>query len=142
MKKSLRAVNVCDLKPFEGNPRHNTQSAEMVAKSIKEFGYINPIVVDETYTVLAGNTRLKALKLLGEKTAEVLVVEGLTDTQKRGFVIVDNRAGEYSRWNMSALDRMLAKGNLDDEVLKQFGIQSVEEVKKQIERMIMEGVDE
>lgn len=142
MKKELKTVDICLLKPFDDNPRHNTQSANMVAKSIKEFGYINPIIIDETGVILAGNTRYKALKILGEKYAEVLMVSGLTEEQKRGFVIVDNRAGEYSRWNMSALDRMLAKGDLDDAVLKEFGIQSVEEVKKQVEALILEESDE
>lgn len=47
MKKEIITCNVKDLKSFDGNPRHNNKSAQMVAKSIKEFGYINPIIVDE-----------------------------------------------------------------------------------------------
>ena len=142
MKKTLETVRLDKLTPYPGNPRHNNQSAKVVAESIKQFGYINPIVVDENYVILAGNTRFKALKLLGFSVAEVLVVEGLTEEQKSGFVVVDNRAGEFSRWNMSALDRMINKGDYDTETLKAFGIQSVEEVKKQIEKLILgdEGV--
>ena len=133
MKKELKTTPLKDLKGYGGNPRHNNKSAEMVAKSIKEFGYINPIVVDENYVILAGNTRYKALQLLKIEEAEVLVVSGLTETQKNGFVIADNRAGEYSKWNMAALERMLENSDLDKEVLEDFGILSISQTKKKLE---------
>lgn len=136
MKKELKTVELNKLQGYGGNPRHNNKSAEMVAKSIKEFGYINPIVVDENYVILAGNTRYKALKLLNFNEAEVLVVSGLTETQKNGFVIADNRAGEYSKWNMAALERMLENSDLDKEVLEDFGILSISQTKKKLENLI------
>lgn len=136
MKKELKVVSLDQLKGYGGNPRHNNKSAEMVAKSIEQFGYINPIVVDENYVILAGNTRFKALNLLGYKEAEVLVVSGLTEIQKNGFVIADNRAGEYSKWNMAALERMLENSDLDTEVLEEFGILSVSKTKKKLEKLI------
>ena len=136
MTKELKIVPLKELKGYGGNPRHNNKSAEMVAKSIEQFGYINPIVVDDNYVILAGNTRFKALNLLGYKEAEVLVVSGLTETQKNGFVIADNRAGEYSKWNMAALERMLENSDLDTEVLEEFGILSVSKTKKKLEKLI------
>jgi DNA methylase N-4/N-6 len=136
MKKELKVVSLDQLKGYGGNPRHNNKSAEMVAKSIEQFGYINPIVVDENCVILAGNTRFKALNLLGYKEAEVLVISGLTETQKNGFVIADNRAGEYSKWNMAALERMLENSDLDTEVLEEFGILSVSKTKKKLEKLI------
>lgn len=136
MTKELKIIPLDKLKGYGGNPRHNNKSAEMVAKSIEQFGYINPIVVDENYVILAGNTRFKALNLLGYKEAEVLVVSGLTETQKNGFVIADNRAGEYSKWNMAALERMLENSDLDTEVLEEFGILSVSKTKKKLEKLI------
>ena len=138
MKKEIVTVNVKDLKPFGGNPRHNNKSAQMVAKSIKEFGYINPIIVDEDLVILAGNTRFKALQILGFKEIDVLKVSGLTTVQKNGFVIADNRAGEYSKWNMSALERMLNNAEIDESILEEFGILSVKKTKKKIEEMIYE----
>ena len=86
IKKELRIVNVEDLKPYDGNPRRNNQSAKIVAKSIQTYGYINPIVVTDELVVLAGHTRLKALKLLGYTQIDVLVVHGLTKEQIDGFV--------------------------------------------------------
>ena len=138
MKKEIVTVNVKDLKPFGGNPRHNNKSAQMVAKSIKEFGYINPIIVDEDLVILAGNTRFKAQQILGFKEIDVLKVSGLTTVQKNGFVIADNRAGEYSKWNMSALERMLNNSEIDESILEEFGILSVKKTKKKIEEMIYE----
>ena len=136
MQKHFELVKIKDLKSYGGNPRHNNKSAEMVAKSIKEFGYINPIIVDENNVILAGNTRFKAMQILGETEIEVLKVQGLTEAQKNGFVIADNRVGEYSKWNMSALERMLNNSEVDESILEEFGILSVKKTKKKIENMI------
>ena len=141
IKKQLKTVPLSALKGYGGNPRHNNKSAEMVAKSIKEFGYINPIVVDENNVILAGNTRYKALGILGWKQAEVLEVSGLTENQKNGFVIADNRVGEYSKWNMAALERMLENSDLDKEVLEDFGILSISGTKKKLEKLIYNGTE-
>lgn len=132
IKKELISIKLSELKPYAGNPRHNNQSAQMVAESIKEFGYINPIVVDENYVILAGNTRFKALNILKVKEAEVLVVSGLTESQKNGFVIADNRAGEFSKWNATELERMLENSELNEDVLEKFGIVSVKSLKDKI----------
>lgn len=143
MRKELKTVKLKELKGYSGNPRHNNKSAQMVAKSIQEFGYINPIVVDEEYVILAGNTRFKALNILGYEEAEVLVVYGLTEKQKNGFVIADNRAGEYSKWNVTALERMLENTEVDEDILKEFGILSVKQTKKKLEELVYpEGIDE
>lgn len=138
MNKELKLVHVSQLKPYAENPRHNNESAKIVAKSIKAYGYINPIVVDENYTILAGNTRFKALKLLGVTEIEVLVVYGLTEDQKKGFVIIDNRAGEYSKWNMTGLDRLVSsvEDSNEKDILSEFEIKNIEEVKHKIEEMI------
>nr|DAQ73125.1 MAG TPA: ParB protein [Caudoviricetes sp.] len=137
LDKKIVKVKIGDLKPFGGNPRHNNESAKQVAKSIESFGYINPIVVDDEFVILAGNTRFKAIQLLGlskEDEIDVLQVCGLTNEQKRGFVIADNRVAEYSKWNMSALDRMLGDGEMDMQMLADFGILNVKATKKKLEK--------
>lgn len=137
LDKKIVKVKISDLKPFGGNPRHNNESAKQVAKSIESFGYINPIVVDDEFVILAGNTRFKAIQLLGlskEDEIDVLQVCGLTNEQKRGFVIADNRVAEYSKWNMSALDRMLGDGEMDMQMLADFGILNVKATKKKLEK--------
>lgn len=133
--KELRLVKVADLVPYPGNPRRNNKSAKIVAKSIETYGYINPIVATEKLVVMAGNTRLKALKLLGVEECDVLVVKGLTQEQIDGFVIADNRVGEYSQWNFSGIDRMVTN-KVKDPFMKELGITSREENKKALEELI------
>jgi chromosome partitioning protein parB len=136
IKKEIRTVKLSELTPYPGNPRHNNKSAKMVAKSIQEYGYINPIVVDENLVVLAGNTRLKALKILQIEEADVLVVSGLSEAQAAGFVIADNRIGEYSKWNMAGLTRMVDGKEVNSEFLEEIGIRSVDKMKEELEELI------
>jgi len=85
--------------------------------------------------VLAGHTRLKALKILEYKEVEVLVVKGLNTKQIDGFVIADNRVGEYSQWNYSQIDRLVSN-NEHDEFIKELGITNFAENKSELEELI------
>lgn len=107
IEKEIRWVKAGDIHCHLSNPRRNSKSAKMVAKSIEEYGYINPIVVDEEGTILAGNTRFKALEILGVEEFDVLVVKGLTEQEKIGFLIADNKVNEYSQWNYAGLQRLV-----------------------------------
>lgn len=103
MEKKLITLKLTDIIPYENNPRKNDKAVGIVAESIEQTGYNNPIVVDEKNVVLAGHTRLKALKKLGKKETEVLQVTGLTDEQKRKYRLLDNKVGEYASWDYVAL---------------------------------------
>ena len=70
-----------------------------VAASIKEFGFRQPIVTDETMTILVGHTRLKAAQNLGLK----VVPEGLTEAQKKAYRIADNRLNDLADWDKEQL---------------------------------------
>ena len=84
--------------PYARNPRRNEKAVATVAASIAEFGWRQPIVVDESMIILAGHTRLAAAQQLGLETAPVHVAKGLTETQARAFRIMDNRSGENAEW--------------------------------------------
>ena len=103
MEKKLVKMKVCDIIPYENNPRKNAKAVDSVAESIRQTKYNNPIIVDENDVILAGHTRLAALKKRGMDEAEVLKVTGLTDEQKRKYRLLDNKAGEYSQWDYVAL---------------------------------------
>lgn len=135
MEKKLIEVNVEDLVPYGRNPRRNNKSAKIVAKSIEAYGYINPIVVTDKLMVLAGHTRLKALKILGYKKIDVLVVSGLTEDQIKGFVIADNRVGEYSQWNYAEIDRLMSEN--PDELMGELGLTSFSNNKKELENLLI-----
>jgi len=135
-KKEFCTVKIDDLKPFEGNPRHNNESAKMVAESIKIYGFLNPIIITENNIILAGHTRTKAMKILGQTDIDAIRVYGLTEEEIRGFVIADNRIGEYSRWNYSAVDRMVSKVGNDDPMLRKMGMSSFMDNKSDLEALI------
>lgn len=96
-------IKLRDLKPYENNPRKNDQAVDAVAESIKQCGYIAPIIVDEDNVILAGHTRYKALKKLGHKEAECIVKAGLTEEQKRKYRLLDNKTNEFAEWDFDLL---------------------------------------
>ena len=73
------------IKPYEGNPRRNEAAVDAVAESIRQFGFRQPIVVDEDGVIVVGHTRYKAAFKLGLKTVPVHVAEGLTPEQLRAY---------------------------------------------------------
>lgn len=139
IQKEIKWVSVGDIHCHPLNPRKNSKSAKIVAKSIQEYGYINPIIVDEEGTILAGNTRFKALQLLGVEEFDVLVISGLTDEEKVGFLVADNKVGEYSSWNYTGLQRLVEKsGNKD--AMKEIGITTLQDNKDELDKLIA-GID-
>lgn len=92
-----------DIKPYPNNPRKNDDAVAAVVESIKQCGYCAPIVVDEDGVVLAGHTRLKALKKLGRTEAEVCVKTGMTEEQKKKYRLLDNKTNEFAEWDFDAL---------------------------------------
>jgi len=99
MVKELRLVQIKDIIPYTNNPRKNKDAVAAVKSSISEYGYKNIIAVDENMVILAGHTRLSALKELGWKECNVLVFDDLTEAQKKGYRIVDNKTNEFSFWD-------------------------------------------
>ena len=96
-------------KPYERNPRQITQEAiEKVAASIEEFGWRQPIVVDEQGVIIVGHTRLLAAKFLKRTHVPVLVATGLTPEQVMAYRLADNRTGEETDWDQVLLGRELA----------------------------------
>jgi len=99
--------------PYAANPRVISDAAvEKVARSIGEYGWRQPIVVDEGGVVIAGHTRLRAAQKLGLETVPVHVATGLTPAQVKGLRLMDNRAAEESGWDdsllVAELDELLA----------------------------------
>lgn len=110
---------VSRLTPYANNPRNNDDSVPKVAASIREFGFLVPIVARPDGEVLAGHTRLKAALSLGLETVPVLVAGDLDDAKARAFRLADNKVGESSQWDLAALDAELsALGDFD---MGQFG---------------------
>lgn len=105
MKREIIQLNLNDIKLNEKNPRTiNKRQLDKLVESVQEFPEmteLRPIVVDENNTILGGNMRYRAMQKLGKSTAEVVKVSGLTDEQKREFIIKDNVA--FGDWDWDAL---------------------------------------
>ena len=100
---NVQKVRVQDIYPYPNNPRKNDRAVDDVAASIEQCGYCSPIIVDENFVVLAGHTRLKAIKKLGWETCEVVVKEGMSEEQKKKYRILDNKTNELATWDEELL---------------------------------------
>lgn len=99
----LRSVKLSDLTPYENNPRIIDDAVPLVAESIRQCGYVTPIVVDEDGVILAGHTRYEALRELGIAEVEVIVAKGITEEQGKKYRILDNKTGELATWDKEKL---------------------------------------
>lgn len=103
-------VEIEKLIPYKNNARtHSDEQIEKIAKSMKEFGFINPILVDGNLNVIAGHGRILGAKKLGMKEVPCLFIEDLTEEQKRAYIIADNKLAEDAGW-----DKELLKIELED----------------------------
>ena len=93
--------------PYEKNPRINDNAVPAVMKSIEEFGFKVPIVIDKNGTIVTGHTRLKAAKKLGMKTVPCIVADDLTPEQIKAFRLADNKVAEAAEWDMGLLTEEL-----------------------------------
>ena len=93
-------LDISLLKMDPKNPRkRDPRSIREIAKSIEEFGFVQPIVTDEQYNVIIGHGRLQAAKNLNYKTVPVIVTKNLSEQQKKRLQIADNRLSELSTWD-------------------------------------------
>src|SRR5438105_10444590 len=96
------------LKPYPGNPRHNDQAVDAVAASSAEFGFRQPLVIDEKDEIIVGHTRYKAALKLGLETVPVHVAVGLSPAQGKAYRIADNQTATLSSWDDDKLPLELA----------------------------------
>ena len=118
------AMAVKDLVPYANNPRNNEAAVDTVAKSIKEFGFTNPIVVDSDNVVINGHTRLLAAEKLGLEKVPVIRKEDLTPEQVKAFRLVDNKTSELSGWDFEKLDAEIAELQAMDFDMSEFEFES------------------
>lgn len=108
-EKTVMIRGLSRIKPYENNPRRNDAAVDAVAASIRDFGFQQPIVIDEQGVILAGHTRYRAAKKLGLKAVPVIVAEGLSEAQKIAYRIADNKTAELAKWDFSKLDEEIQK---------------------------------
>jgi len=103
-KLEVAYIATTDLIPYANNPRtHSDQQVAQVAASIQEFGFNNPILIDEHNGIIAGHGRLAAAQKLDLKLVPTIMLEGLTEAQRKAYVIADNKLTENGGWDNDLL---------------------------------------
>jgi len=93
-----------ELIPYANNPRKNEKAVDIVASSIKNYGFKVPIVIDQKNEIVTGHTRLKAAEKLGMEKVPCIIADDLTPSQIKAFRLVDNKTAEYSDWDIEKLN--------------------------------------
>ena len=99
----VQNVSIQDVKPYPNNPRDNDAAVGGVAKSLQQFGWQQPIVVDKDNVIIVGHTRYKAAKKLGMKEVPVVVADKLSSEEVKAYRLADNKTGENAVWNNKEL---------------------------------------
>jgi len=107
--KQIVSRDILKLRPWARNARkHSKKQIRQIADSIEEFGFTNPVLVDQDDTILAGHGRVEAAKLLGWTTVPCLEVEHMSAAQKRAYVLADNKLALNASWDEELLSEELA----------------------------------
>ncbi len=99
----IQYKKITEITPYEKNPRKNDEAVDYVAKSIEEFGFKVPIVIDNNGVIVAGHTRYKASKKLHYKEVPCIVADDLSEEQIKAFRLADNKVAEKSEWDLDLL---------------------------------------
>lgn len=119
---NIETLDITQIKPYPENPRKISDKAvDKVALSIKEFGWQQPIVVDEKNIIIAGHTRHKAAEKLGIREVPVLKAIGLSEDKVRAYRFMDNRSHEESAWDwdkaVKEISELLDENKIDEALL-------------------------
>ena len=97
----VQEVSLSSLVPYERNAKiHGQEQIEKLKASIQAFGFLTPCLIDRENNIIAGHGRVMAAKELGMKTVPCVYIEGLTEEQRRAYILADNRIGELGEWDM------------------------------------------
>ena len=124
LKLDIQYLDINLIKPFARNPRtHSKEQIQQIATSMMKFGWVNPILVDENFEIIAGHGRVLAGKELGYETIPVAQLKHLSKEEKLALLIADNKISDNAGWDedllRSAMEE-LYNGDFELEVLVHF----------------------
>lgn len=106
--EKIENVDVKKLIPYGNNAKiHGKHQLEKLKESISEFGFLTPCLIDKDFNLIAGHGRVLAAEELKMKTVPCVFVEGLTETQRKAYILADNRLGELGEWDMELVAKEL-----------------------------------
>lgn len=120
-KLNIEIVDIEEIKESNYNSRiHNDAQVEKIANSIEEFGFVNPIIIDEGNEIIAGHGRYMAARYLKLKEVPTIRLTHLTDDKKRAFIIADNKIALSGEWDYDMLKEefdIILKSEMDIDLL-------------------------
>ena len=123
--------DINELVPYENNARINDKAIDIVANSIQEFGFRNPVIIDKNKVIVAGHTRVEACKKLGIDKVPCIIADDLTEEQIKAFRIADNSSAQVAEWDM---DKLMAELETIDYDMAKYGLaEQMAEIEKIIE---------
>jgi len=129
---------VSEVRPYEKNPRKNTNAVKFVKASIEQFGFKVPIIVDSNRVIVCGHTRLLAAKSLGMSEVPCIMADDLTEDQIRAFRLADNKVGEFAEWDLDMLGGELGElAEISDIDMGDFGF-DLSEMEEETEAEVTE----
>src|SRR5262245_7242908 len=100
----IENTTISELRPHPNNARtHSTKQIRQIARSIKQFGFCNPVLVDDAKQIIAGHGRVEAAKLLGIDAVPTCRLSHLSEADKRAYVLADNKLAEKAGWDRELL---------------------------------------
>ncbi len=112
---NIEKIDISVLIPYARNARtHSDEQIAQIAGSIKEFGFNNPVLIDKDNGVMAGHGRLAAARKLGLKEVPCIRLEHLTETQRKAYILADNKIAMNSTWDRDLLKLELEELHQDD----------------------------
>lgn len=122
--KEIEYLAINDLTPYEKNARtHDEYQIEKLKNSLKEFGFINPVIIDENNMILVGHGRIMGAKELGIETVPCIRIKYLTDDQKKAYILADNKLSDLGGWDLDLLNEELISIDLD---MSMFGFDDID----------------
>ena len=102
--KDLPTIRIDELIPYENNAKiHKPNQIEQLRRSLREFGFVSPVLIDEDKNLIAGHGRVEAARAEGMTEVPYVTVSDLTDAQRRAYIIADNRLTETGEWDAARL---------------------------------------
>lgn len=110
--EKIEEIDITKLQPYKKNAKkHGKGQIEKIKASILEFGFLTPCLIDKDFNLIAGHGRLAAAEELGLKKLPCVFIEGLTEDQRRAYILADNRLSELGEWDMDLVSEELEELN-------------------------------
>ena len=102
--KDLPTIRIDELVPYANNAKiHGPEQIEQLRRSLREFGFVSPVLIDENKNLIAGHGRVEAARAEGMTEVPYVTVSDLTEAQRRAYIIADNRLTEAGEWDAGRL---------------------------------------